>query len=75
LTTEILETRELEAFIASWRLIPSSGGVFEVTVNGELVYSKKTLQRHAEPGEVRAAIERKLEAVRPPGLVYVPDED
>jgi selenoprotein W-related protein len=56
-------------------LIPSSGGVFEVTVNGELVFSKKALKRHAEPGEVRAAIERKLEAVRPPGLVYVPDEE
>jgi selenoprotein W-related protein len=75
LTTEVLEARELEAFVASWRLIPSSGGVFEVTVNGELLFSKKALKRHAEPGEVRAAIERKLEEVRPPGLVYVPDED
>lgn len=75
MTTEILDVRELEAFIASWRLIPSSGGAFEVTVNGELVFSKKLLKRHAEPGEVRAAVERKLEEVRPPGLVYVPDED
>jgi selenoprotein W-related protein len=75
LTTEVLEARELEAFVASWRLIPSSGGVFEVTVNGELVFSKKALKRHAEPGEVRAAIERKLEEIRPPGLVYIPDEE
>jgi len=74
LTNEILEARELEAFISSWRLIPSKGSVFEVTVNGELVFSKKTLGRHAEPGEVRAAIERKLEEVRPPGLVYVPED-
>jgi selT/selW/selH-like putative selenoprotein len=34
------------------RLIPSSGGVFEVKVDGELVFSKKALRRHAEPGEV-----------------------
>jgi hypothetical protein len=36
--------------------------VFEVTVNGALVFSKKALGRHAEAGEVRAAI---LEALRP----------
>ncbi len=34
------------------RLIPSSGGAFEVTVDGELVFSKKASRRHAEPGEV-----------------------
>ena len=34
------------------RLIPSSGGVFEVKVDGDLIYSKKALRRHAEPGEV-----------------------
>lgn len=33
-------------------LIGSSGGVFEVVVDGELVFSKKKLGRHAEPGEV-----------------------
>lgn len=30
------------------RLIPGSGGVFEVTVGDELVYSKKATGRHAE---------------------------
>ncbi len=34
------------------KLIPSSGGVFEVKVDGELVFSKKALRRHAEPGEI-----------------------
>jgi selenoprotein W-related protein len=34
------------------RLIPSSGGVFEVKLDGELIFSKKALRRHAEPGEV-----------------------
>jgi hypothetical protein len=26
--------------------------VFEVTVNGQLVFSKKAIGRHAQPGEV-----------------------
>jgi selenoprotein W-related protein len=34
------------------RLVESSGGVFEVTADGRLVFSKKVLGRHAEPGEV-----------------------
>lgn len=37
-------------------LVPSSGGVFDVSVDGQLVFSKKKLRRHAEPGEVSAAI-------------------
>ena len=40
------------------RLVPSSGGVFEVTVDGQLVFSKKALRRHAEPGEVLKLIPR-----------------
>jgi selenoprotein W-related protein len=38
------------------QLIPSSGGRFEVTADGRLVFSKKAVGRHAEPGEVVAAI-------------------
>ena len=38
--------------------MPSSGGVFEVTVDGNLVYSKKALRRHAAPGEVLGLIRR-----------------
>jgi selenoprotein W-related protein len=64
LTDEILSERDIEIYIGSWRLIPSKGGVFEVTVNGELVYSKKATGRHAEPGEIRAAILAKLAEVR-----------
>jgi selenoprotein W-related protein len=33
-------------------MIPSHGGVFEVTVNGKLVFSKKALGRFPEDGEV-----------------------
>jgi len=34
------------------RLIPSSGGVFDVAVDGKVLFSKKAVRRHAEPGEV-----------------------
>ena len=37
-------------------LIPSGGGVFEVVVDGDLVYSKKASGRHAEAGEVAGLI-------------------
>jgi selenoprotein W-related protein len=59
-----LSERDIEIYIGSWRLIPSKGGVFEVTVNGELVYSKKATGRHAQPGEIRAAILAKLAELR-----------
>jgi len=41
------------------QMIPSSGGVFEVTVDGNLVFSKKALGRHAEPGEVVGLLAKK----------------
>ena len=37
-------------------MIPSGGGVFEVSLDGELVFSKKALKRHANQGEVVGAI-------------------
>lgn len=33
-------------------MVESSGGAFEVTVDGDLIFSKRALRRHAEPGEV-----------------------
>lgn len=44
--------REFESQIESLEILPSDGGRFEVRVNDELVFSKKQLARHAEPGEV-----------------------
>ncbi len=64
MTAEILQERSIEQFVGSWELIPAKGGVFEVTVNGELIFSKKALSRHAEPGEVRDLILKKLDKVR-----------
>ncbi len=60
MTDEILGEREIEAFIGSWKLLPKKGGLFELTLNGELIFSKKQLGRHAEAGEIRALIVEKL---------------
>ena len=43
---------------ADIKLIESSGGVFEVGVDGEPVFSKKKMRRHAAPGEVLNAIQQ-----------------
>ena len=51
---------ELEHHIADLSLIPSKGGVFEVTVDGELVYSKKATGRHADPEEVLTAVRERV---------------
>lgn len=49
-----MEARIREAFPdATVELIESSGGVFEVERDGELIYSKKRTGRHAEWDEVR----------------------
>jgi len=40
-------------------LQPSRGGVFEVTVDGELIFSKKALGRHAGRGEVLRLLESR----------------
>lgn len=42
------------------RVIPSRGGVFEVEVDGTLLYSKKATGRHAHPGEVMLLLARHL---------------
>jgi len=52
--------KEFEFYIAEWKLIPSSGGVFELTINGELVFSKKRLARHAEVNEIHELIKARL---------------
>jgi len=44
--------KNYEHVIETIALVPSDGGKFEVSVNGDLLFSKKKLARHAEPGEV-----------------------
>ena len=46
--------------IANVDLVPSKGGAFEVTIDGELVFSKRSLKRHANPGEVGQLVEARL---------------
>lgn len=41
-------------------MIPSGGGVFEVTVDDRLVFSKKQLGRHAQPGEILRLIAERV---------------
>jgi len=41
-------------------LIQSSGGVFEVEVDGRRVFSKKTIKRHAEAGEIVRLIRQAI---------------
>ena len=41
-------------------LIPSSKGRFEVILDGELIFSKASLGRHAQPGEVAGIVREKL---------------
>jgi len=53
-TEEILKAKSIE--VASVRLIPSSGGVLEVTANGRTIFSKKKMGRQPEPGEVLSAL-------------------
>ncbi len=59
MTEELL--KEFEDRVASWTLIPSSGGVFEVRVDGELVFSKKQQGRHAEVEEIRQTLAARLQ--------------
>ena len=54
---ELLKTFEPD--IESITVVPSSGGRFEVTVNGQLIYSKLQTHRHPNPGEVAETV-RKL---------------
>ncbi|CAN5565242.1 hypothetical protein BH20ACT2_BH20ACT2_17630 [soil metagenome] len=41
-------------------LISSSKGRYEITLDGELIYSKADLGRHAEPGEVVGLVRKRI---------------
>jgi selenoprotein W-related protein len=45
-------------------LIPSGGGVFEVVVDGALIFSKKAEKRHPEYAEIKTALARFLPTPR-----------
>ena len=46
--------------IETIELVPSSKGRFEVTLDGELIFSKAALGRHANPGEVAGLVRARV---------------
>lgn len=52
---------QFEAQIEKITLVPSSGGAFEVSVNGNLIFSKLGTYRHAEPGEVVGLVRKMIQ--------------
>jgi selenoprotein W-related protein len=68
-TTDLLSN--YQHVIEDLRLVTGSGGVFDVTVDDELIFSKHTEGRHAQPGEV---LERFREVVGTDVPVYGEDE-
>jgi len=58
LTDQLLKAfkQDIEAFT----LIPSSGGRFEVTLDGELIYSKLQEKRFPEYGEIEPHVKKKV---------------
>jgi selenoprotein W-related protein len=58
-----LAARLLEHFklrITSLELVPSKGGCFEVSVNGELIYSKLATGQFPNEEEIEAEAARRL---------------
>ena len=51
---------EFEHHIDNFTLIPSRGGVFEVVVDGDLIYSKKETGQHAEYEQVAGPIRERI---------------
>ena len=57
---ELLGDEVLEVQIESFVLVPSDQGRFEFSVNGDLVFSKLQLGRHADEGEVIGLLRKHL---------------
>jgi len=58
LTDELLTHYGLT--ISEFTLVPATGGVFELTLNGEEIFSKKALGRFPEDGEVIELLKNRL---------------
>ncbi len=52
--------REHKIKISSLIIVPSTGGVFEVKLDDELIFSKKSLGRFPEEDEVEKIVREKL---------------
>jgi selenoprotein W-related protein len=47
-----------EPEIESVTLVPSNGGRFEISVNGQLIFSKLQTGHHPEPGEIIGLVQK-----------------
>lgn len=56
----ILSDPELESQIGSFTLLPSEGGRFEFSVDGNLLYSKLETKRHTEEGELNQILKKYI---------------
>jgi selenoprotein W-related protein len=58
LAQEVLAAHEAD--LAGLTLVPGHGGVFDVRIDGELVFSQKEAGRLPEPREIRDALRARL---------------
>jgi selenoprotein W-related protein len=56
LTEQILGAYKMK--VASLEIVPSGGGVFEVDLNGQRIFSKKELDRFPEFDEIAEHLEK-----------------
>jgi selenoprotein W-related protein len=52
--------KEFGERIEAVTLVPSSGGVYEVTIDGDLVYSKKATGEHAEYEDAAGPVRERI---------------
>jgi len=60
LAARILE--EWEDLVGIVELVPGANGIFDVHVNGDLVFTKSMLGRYPQPGEVLPLLPERLSA-------------
>ena len=46
-------------FGAESTLVPGGGGVFDVSIDGKIIFSKKSVGRFPEPGEIVGMLQKK----------------
>jgi selenoprotein W-related protein len=62
---ELLTT--FESDLSRVSLVPGSGGIFEVRLNGESIFSRKQAQRFPESKELKQLIRDRIDPERPLG--------
>lgn len=62
LMQELLTTFEQDLHRVS--LVPGTGGIFEIRLNGELLFSRKQAQRFPEAKEIKQLVRDKIDPQR-----------